>query len=436
MKAEFWYLLIGVLLVLVALSSSMLKKLPLSTTMLYLGLGVALGPLGFGLFRLDPLSQSGLLERIAEVAVIVSLFTTGLKLRVPLRDKLWRVPVQLAFVSMTLTVGLVALVGVYALGLPLGAAVLLGAVLAPTDPVLASDVQLAGPRDTDRLRFSITGEAGLNDGTAFPFVMLGLGLLGVHEIGAWGWRWLAVDVVWAIAGGLTMGAGAGWLIGKLVLYLRRERKEGFGLDEFLALGLIGLVYGGALLAHTYGFLAVFAAGLALRTLERSHTGEEPPEEIAAMALANKDEEIATHPEKAPAYMAGALLGFNEQLERVLEFGLVLLVGAMLTAPLMRWDELWFVAILFLLIRPAAVLLGCPGGGITWRQRGLISWFGIRGIGSIYYLMFAMQHSLAPEIAARLISVTLGVIAVSVVVHGISVTPLMKWYHRGDRLRAG
>ncbi|CAN5783053.1 cation:proton antiporter [soil metagenome] len=429
MKAEYWYLLIGLLLVLVALSSSMLKKLPLSTTMLYLGLGVLLGPLGFGLFRLDPLAQSALLERIAEVAVIVSLFTTGLKLRVPLRDQMWRVPVQLAFLSMTITVGLVALVGVYGLGLPLGAAVLLGAVLAPTDPVLASDVQLAGPGDTDRLRFSITGEAGLNDGTAFPFVMLGLGLLGVHEIGEWGWRWLAVDVVWSILGGLALGAGAGWLIGKLVLYLRRERKEGFGLDEFLALGLIGLVYGGALLAHTYGFLAVFAAGLALRSLERSHSGDEPPEEIAAMALAAQHEEIATHPEKAPAYMAGALLGFNEQLERVLEFGLVLLVGAMLTAPFVRWDELWFVAILFIIIRPIAVLLGCPGGGITARQRGLISWFGIRGIGSIYYLMFAIQHSLPPEFAARLISLTLGVIAVSVVLHGISVTPLMKWYQR-------
>jgi len=430
MKAEFWYLLIGFLLVMVAISSSMLKRLPLSTTMLYLLTGVLLGPVGFDLFHLDPLNHSSLLERIAEVAVIVSLFTTGLKLRVSLRDKLWRVPIQLAFGSMTLTVGLVALVGVYAIGLPLGAAILLGAVLAPTDPVLASEVQLESPTDTDRLRFSITGEAGLNDGTAFPFVILGLGLLGVHEIGEWGWHWVAVDV-WAITGGLAIGAGGGWVIGKLVLYLRRERKEAVGLDEFLALGLVGVVYRGALLAHTYGFLAVFAAGLALRSLERMHTGDQAPEELATPAEAGKEEEIATHPEKAPAYLAGSLLGINEQLERVLEFGLVLLVGTMLTAPFVRWDELWLVVILFVIVRPIAVLLGCPGGGITWQQRGLISWFGIRGIGSIYYLMFAIEHSLPPDLAARLISITLGVVAVSVVVHGISATPLMKWYHKTD-----
>ena len=157
---------------------------------------------------------------------------------------------------MTITVGLVALVGVYVLGLPLGAAILLGAVLAPTDPVLASDVQLESAADTDRFRFSITGEAGLNDGTAFPFVMLGLGLLGLHELGEGGWRWLTVDVVWAITGGLAIGAAGGMAIGRLVVYLRREHKESVGADEFLALGLIAFVYGAAVLTHTYGFLAV------------------------------------------------------------------------------------------------------------------------------------------------------------------------------------
>jgi NhaP-type Na+/H+ or K+/H+ antiporter len=337
---------------------------------------------------------------------------------------------------MTITVALVALVGVYALGLPWGVAVLLGAVLAPTDPVLASDVQLESAADTDRLRFSITGEAGLNDGTAFPFVMLGLGLMGLHELGDWGWRWVAIDVVWAIVGGLAIGAAAGLAVGKLVVYLRREHKESIGADEFLALGLIAFVYGAALLTHTYGFLAVFAAGLALRSLERHHTADTPVEEMIETVTTGKKEEVAAHPQKAPAHMAEALLGFNEQMERVLEVALVLLVGAMLTPQFVSWRDLWFVPVLFLAVRPIAVLLGAPGRRIGKVQRGLICWFGIRGIGSIYYLMYAVGHGVPPEIAARLVSLTLCVIAASVVVHGISAAPLMKWYHARAQATAG
>jgi sodium/hydrogen antiporter len=435
MNASIWYLIIGLLLVGVAVSGSFLKQLPLTATMVYLGLGALLGPVGFGLFAIDPLQSAKLLEHVAEIGVIISLFTTGLKLRVPLRDKLWWIPVRLAFVSMTITVALVALIGVYLLGLPWGAAILLGAVLAPTDPVLASDVQLESPADTDRLRFSITGEAGLNDGTAFPFVMLGLGLMGLHEIGEWGWRWVTVDVLWAIAGGLGIGAGGGLLVGKLVIYLRREHRAGLGADEFLALGLIAVVYGAALFTHAYGFLAVFAAGLALRSLERVHTGEQPVEQMREAVSTGRTEEVATDPKKAPAHMAEALLDFNEQMERVLEVGLVLLVGAMLTPAIVSWRDLWFVPVLFLVVRPIAVLLGATGRQIGTTQRSLVCWFGIRGIGSIYYLMYAVAHGVPPEIASRLVSLTLCVIAVSVVVHGASAAPLMKWYHRRGRRKA-
>ena len=435
MNIELWYLIIGLLLVGVAVSATFLKRLPLTAPMLYLGVGALLGPLGFSLLVVNPIQSATLLEHAAEIAVIVSLFTTGLKLRVPLRDKLWEMPVRLAFVSMAITVGLVALAGVYLLGLPPGAAILLGAILAPTDPVLASEVQLESAADSDRLRFSITGEAGLNDGTAFPFVMLGLGVLGLHEIGDWGWRWVAVDVLWAILGGLAIGTVGGILVGKLVLYLRREHKEGLGADEFLALGLIAGVYGAALLLQTYGFLAVFAAGLALRALERRHTGDTPAEEMVEMASTGDRQEMATHPEKAPAHMAESLLGFNEQMERVLEVALVLLVGAMLTPQFVSWRDLWFVPLLFLIIRPIAVLLGAAGKHVGPIQRGMICWFGIRGIGSIYYLMHGINHGVSPEISARLVSVTLCVMAVSVVVHGMSGTPLMKWYRSRGRALA-
>ena len=427
MKTELLYLIIGVLLVVVALSGTYVKRLPFTPTMVYLGLGVVLGPVGLGLFTVDPLRHAPLLERAAEVAVLISLFTTGLKLRAPLREKIWRVPIRLAFISMTITVGLVALVAFYAMGFPPGAAILLGAILAPTDPVLASEVQLKSAADADKLRFSITGEAGLNDGTAFPFVMLGLGLLGLHDLGEWGWRWVAVDVIWAVAGGLALGGGAGLLLGRLVIYLRREHKEALGLDEFLALGLIASVYGAALLTHTYGFLAVFAAGLALRSIERQHTGAAISKEKVADIMSGDVKERATHPDKATTHMTESLLGFNEQMERVLEVGVVLVLGAMLTPQFIRWQDLWFVAVLFLLIRPLAVITGAPGRKVGTVQRGMICWLGIRGIGSLYYLMYALNKGLPEELATRLISITFCVIAVSVIVHGISVTPLMMWY---------
>ena len=424
-----WYLVAGALLVVMALGGSVLKRLPLTTSILYLAVGFALGQHGAGLIDIDPLAQSGLLERLTEVAVIISLFTAGLKLRAPLSRPRWFIPVRLAFLSMTLTVGLITLVGVAVMGLPLGVAVLLGAILAPTDPVLASDVQLEHPFDRDKLKFGLTGEAGLNDGSAFPFVMLGLGLMGLHDMGDFGWRWFAVDVVWSTLGGLGVGGLLGTMVGRLVVYLRKNHREALGLDDFLALGLIALSYGVALMAHTYGFLAVFAAGVALRRIEMLSSGDRPPEEVMAVTRAVEQEEIATDPEKAPAYMAEAVLGFNEQLERIGEVGVVVLVGGLLTWDLLPVEAVWFVPLLFLVIRPISVEVGLVGSSVAPLQRRLISWFGIRGIGSIYYLMYAIHNGVPAPASQQLLSLVLTVVTVSVVVHGLSVTPLMELYGR-------
>ncbi len=434
MTFEIWFVIVGVLFVFLALANTTLRRLPLSTTMLYLALGVALGPVGLGFSWLDPLAQAAVLERAAEIVVIISLFTAGLKLRLPLSDERWHPPLRLAFVSMTLTVVMVAAVGVLGMGLSLGMAVLLGAVLAPTDPVLASDVQVSDPGDRDRLRFSLTGEAGFNDGTAFPFVMLGLGLLGLHELGDWGWRWLVVDVGWAVVGGLAIGALLGTQAGRLVLYLRHRHEEAVGTDDFLALGLVALTYGLALLMQTYGFLAVFAAGLALRRMERRASARHEREEdtlaeIQAAAKAGKESEVATDPSRATAYMVQAVLGFNEQLERIGQIGIVLVVGGILFTGYLPAEALWFAPILFFVIRPLSVGLGLWGAGVPRVQRALIGWFGIRGVGSVYYLMYAIEHGLSDGQALLLASLVLTVVALSVVVHGTSVTPLMNAYGR-------
>jgi sodium/hydrogen antiporter len=432
-----WALIAGAIFTVMALSGTLLKRLPLSTSMLYLLAGFVLGPAGLALLDPSPEADHAILEAIAEAAVLVSLFAVGLKLTLPLSDRRWRATLRLATASMLITIALLAAIGVLLFDLQIGAAILLAAILAPTDPVLASDVQLADPNDRDAVRFSLTGEGGLNDGTAFPFVMLGLGLLGLRDLGDGYWRWLTVDLLWAVTGGLAIGALCGYAIGKLVLYLRTRHKEAVGLDEFLMLGLIGVAYGGAQLASTYGFLSVFAAGLALQRSQRQLASQESVAVTDAnteKALAgSRKERIATDPQLAGAYMTQAVRGFNEQLERIVEVAVVVIVGAMLSLIVLPNNAIFYLLLLFFVVRPIAVVLGLSGLHIPRDQRMLIGWFGIRGIGSIYYLLYAIGQGLPATLTEQMLSIVLTAVATSIVVHGISVTPLMNFYSaRGGR----
>ncbi len=429
MSFEAWTLLVGVVLIAVAFFGSLLKDLPATAAMIYFAVGVSVGQLGFGVLYFDPVAQAKLIERLAEIAVVVSLFTTGLKIRIPLRDPLWWLPLRLAFVSMTLTVALIATAAVFLFDFSIGAAILLGGILAPTDPVLASEVQVREAGDRERLRFSLSGEAGFNDGTAFPFIMLGLGRIGLHDLGDYGWHWIAVDVVWAIVGGIGIGALAGYGIGRVILYLRKNHCRGLGYDQFLTLGLIGISYGAALLLYAYGFLAVFAAGLALRALERHETGDDREPDEALEEVGDRDSEREKHPDSAAAHLTDEVLEFNEQLEKLIEVALVLTVGTMLTTDFLPFETWFFIPIVILLIRPIAVLIGLVKSEANHAQRGIISWLGMRGIGSIYYLMFAVAHGVPDELSRQLISITVAVIAVSIVVHGLSATIIMNRYGR-------
>ena len=432
MKFEGWYLVLGVLMLGVTILDRLFKRLPVTTTIVYLAVGIVLGPLGFKVASIAPLEGAAFLERITEIAVIVSLFTAGLKLRASLKDRRWKVPIRLAFLSMALTVGLIAGFSMIFLNLPMAAAILLGAILAPTDPVLASDVQLEHPDHRDRLRFSLTAEAGLNDGTAFPFVMLGLGLLGLHEIGQGGWRWFTVDLVWAVGGGLGIGGLLGTMVGKLVVHQRNKHEETAGRDEFISLGLIGVSYGIALFLHAYGFLAVFAAGLALRHIELESANSASNGSTEMTPTGSQPESASDATDKTPRQMAKAVLGANEQLERILEIGLVLMLGSMLTSDLLTWGSVWLASALFLVIRPAAVLIGTSFTETTLVHKTLLGWFGIRGIGSLYYLMYAIQRGLSDGLANHLIGLVLGVITISIFVHGFSATPIMNFYERRKR----
>jgi NhaP-type Na+/H+ or K+/H+ antiporter len=418
MHPELWFFSVGLLLIVMTISMASLKRLPLTAAILYLCVGFALGPSGLGLVQFDPMIHAGMFEHLSEVAVIISLFTAGLKLRLPLTAREWRVPFLLASLSMLVTILLVAAMGVFFLSLSLGAAVLLGAILAPTDPVLAASVQVLGPEDKDKLRFSLTGEAGLNDGTAFPFVMLGMGLLGLRELGGFGWRWFLLDAVWAVCGGWLVGTLLATFISRLIVYLRRKHEETQSLDDFLALGLICLTYGVALWMKACGFLAVFAAGLALRRGERKETQRRSD-------LVEDEDDPHPRRETPSANMARGVLNFNEQLERFGESVVVLSLGSMISRQDFSLWSLGLAVTLIFVIRPLSVLLFTRATEPSHRR--LISWFGIRGIGSLYYLAFVIEQGLSRELATDIKKATFAVVTCSIMMHGVSSAPLMMRY---------
>jgi NhaP-type Na+/H+ or K+/H+ antiporter len=297
MTTATWFILLGSLLLVVGFTAAYIKTVPATSAIVYLLIGFVLGPTGFNLFHFNPLEESALLELLTEVAVLISLYCTGVKMPAPATFKRWRNPLQLAVFSMTLTVGLVTLFGYYWLALPLGAAVLLGAVVAPTDPVLATEVQVRHADDNDQLRFALTCEAGMNDGSAFPFVMLGLGLLGLHDLGDAGWRWIVVDVVWASGAGIGIGILAGCGVGWLARKIRTAFSGAEFLEIFLGLGLIAFAYGVSLLVDAWGFLAVFSAAVALRHTELTlYSGDSRiPGQIFAIQRRNCGNQTSTKP---------------------------------------------------------------------------------------------------------------------------------------------
>lgn len=424
-----WSLMVGVLLVAMVMLGTV-SRMPLSSAMIYLAVGYVLGPDALGVLTPDPIHDAWLLRPIAEIAVLISLFTVGLKMGIPLADARWWFPVKLASLSMTITVASIAAAAVWLLNMPLGAAVLLGAILSPTDPVLASGFQIRTASNPERVRFSLAGEGGLNDGTAFPFVMLGLGLLGLDELGPHGLRWWTLTVAWGTFGGLLIGGALGAAIGWVVVHLRTRLGAQARWDQFLSLGLIACAYGAAQLSLASGFLSVFAAGLAL------HRVKEQPRVVAGLledkvTTADARTDRATHSHHASVAMTEGVREFNEQVEKVAELTIVLLVGAMLPHIAASATIAWFIVLLFVLIRPLAVLAATPGERFARDQRMIVGWFGIRGIGSVFYLFFAIQSGVDNDLAHQLVTLTLAAVAGSIMVHGITAYPFMRWYAAGQ-----
>ena len=430
MSTTAWFILIGCLMLARGLGADGIARLPLTSAMAYLGVGLLLGPMFLGLFSFDLVQQAPLLETLTEIAVLISLFSAGVKMPVPFSLARWLAPLRLAWLSMAISVALVAAFACLVLGLPLGAGILLGAILAPTDPVLATDVQLRHAGDREQLRFMLTSEAGMNDGSGFPFVMLGLGLLGLHELGPHGVTWLWRDLVWASAGAIALGAAGGALLAWLGWQVRAKEPKHAMLDDLAALGLIALVYGVSTWLHAWGFLAVFFAGVALRQTELRLAGA--PKDRHGLLQAEETHAVSAarpHDSDVTLTVSGESLVFKEHLERLSELTLVLLLGGAVTAAAWSWQA-WSVALFLLLVaRPASVMLGLLASGTSMRLRGLAAWFGVRGIGSLYYLSYAIAHGLADGMARELADITLVVVILSIVAHGLTVKPLLERYWR-------
>lgn len=435
-----WMAVLGSILLILTLASAYLRWLPITTSTLYLLFGLAIGPLGLGLWEMKLTDVAEWLEHLTEIAVLFSLFSGGMKLRLRFSDPAWRSAYLLAGPVMVACILGVALVCHYGLGLSVGLSLVIGAVLAPTDPVLASLVQVNHARDFDRLRYGLSGEAGLNDGMAFPFVFFAL--LWIQHEGApqeWVGEWALHRLLWAVPAGLLIGFILGRGVGRLAIYLRtRHRDAAISPNDFLAMALIALSYWLAETVSAWGFLAAFAAGIGLRHAEvASSDNSSVPAEEVALAVPKEGgtieevKEQVSHtdePKVVAGLLVGEILSFGDIVERVLEVLLVTLLGALLA---FHWD--WravpLALALFCIIRPLSVVALVRGNSLSEGQRWLMGWFGIRGIGSLYYLSYVLNHGLEGPAAEEAIGLTLSVVALSICLHGLSTQPLLDRYER-------
>ncbi|MBM3604738.1 MAG: sodium:proton antiporter [Alphaproteobacteria bacterium] len=395
----------GFLIALVAWLPLALRRLPLSLPIICIGIGMGIFSLPWVTFAPLPLDHPDFTERFAEFVVIIALMGAGLKIDRILGLRAWRVTWRLIFITLPLGIAMIALLGGTLLGLPWIIALLLGAVLAPTDPVLASDVQVGPPisGEEDEVRFALTSEAGVNDGAAFPFVHLTIALAASAATGeAWAWEWLTYNVFWEIGAGVAGGYLVGRLFGWLTFHVpAKTRLEKTG-DGLIALSATFVSYGLTEAIHSYGFLSVFVTALTFRQAHRSHGFHKQMHDL------------------------------TEQVERLAMMVFLLLFGGALVnglfGPLRPQDIIGAIVIL-LVIRPVTGLIGLAGFPAPWHEKATIAFFGIRGIGSFYYLAYGLNHMQAESAGPRLWAIVGLVVLLSILMHGLSVTPIMRWLDR-------
>ena len=390
----------GVLIALVAWLPIALKRLPLSLPIICIAIGAAVFLLPQVTLRPLPVLYPDITERFTEFVVIIALMGAGLKIDRRFGWRRWAITWRMLAITMPLCILAITLLGQSMLGLPLAAALLLAASLAPTDPVLAADVQVGPPRtgDEDEVRFGLTSEAGLNDGAAFPFVHLAILLAVALPSGEpWLAEWLTYRVLWEIGGGVVGGWLVGWAFGWLTFHVPAETKLARTGDGLIALSATLVSYGLTEIVHVYGFLAVFVTALTFRSTHREH-----------------DFQLEMH-------------ALTEQVERLAMMVLLILFGGALVSGLLAsvgWIEALAAVIILLVVRPLTGWLALIGFRADRGEKRTLAFFGIRGVGSIYYLAFGINHMAVGD-AERLWGIVGLVVLVSILLHGLTVTPIMR-----------
>ena len=344
----------------------------------------------------DPADHPLISIHLTELVVIISLMGTGLKIDQPFSFRTWATPFRLVSITMILCIAIVAWLAVWLLGFDIPSAILLGAVLAPTDPVLASDVQVDPPMEgrKENVRFSLTAEAGMNDGMAFPFTWLAI-ILAVNGTDAgsdWG-IWLVRDVIYKIIAGVVCGIACGRLLAYLVFYLPENKKMVVIRDGFVAVAVTLMVYGITEMVYGYGFIAVFVTAITLRNYELHHKYHKK------------------------------LHDFTDQIERILLSIVLIVFGGTLVHGILlplNWNMLILGIVFIVLVRPITAWIGMIGTKLKVKEKFVISFFGIRGIGSFFYLAFALHQTKFSQ-AKELWAVVSLIVLLSLLIHGITAT---------------
>ncbi|MCL6261004.1 cation:proton antiporter [Aquiflexum sp. TKW24L] len=407
-------LLVGLAILAATFLPRFLSSSPVSMPMIVLGIGVIAGLLTIDIDPGFMYSKTKILESVTEIAVIIALMEAGLKIDRLFGWKTWRIPWRLLSITMLLTILLIWLTGWWIGGLVPATALLLGAVMAPTDPVLASDIQVAAPNkgakdeesgkreeephtEEDEVRFSLTSEAGLNDGLAFPFTYLAVFIAASGFSQEVVWSWLATHVIYKIAVGVGIGYFVGRLAGKHLLSISAYSDHSRAISGLASLALTLILYGVTELPAGYGFIAVFVGALALRRFDPDHS-----QHTHLHGFIDKTQRIMT------AFM-------------ILAFGIVLGLGFLSGVTM---AEMMIAVLIVFLIRPLSGVLGLLGSGLPKKEIGAISFLGLRGIGSLYYFYYAINIQ-EFEGQNSVLNIMMVTILLSIVVHGVLSPVIMK-----------
>ena len=423
MSVDQLYLVGGVSLLLAVVLPIVLKRVALSApiVLVVIGLGLGFMPLPQG-FVIEPVGSRAAIEHLTELTVIVALMGVGLALDRPLSLKSWasfrrwHTTWRLLAIGMPLAILGTWLLGTWVLGLSAGSALLLAGALAPTDPVLAADVQVEGPTteelddigERDEVRFALTSEAGFNDALAFPFVYAAIFLAEQQQLGDFVLRWLSWELVGKTVLGAAVGVACGWALGRLAFHGHDTLRLAEKGEPLLALAATFVAYGLAEVVGGWGFLAVFACALAIRAMERGHDYHAEMHDLV------------------------------EQIELLLTLLVLLLLGVSFADGLLAdldWPGFLVAVLVLFVVRPLTAGIALLGSdrhahregevGLGPRERIVTAFFGVRGIGSVYYLAYACGAATFPD-GSYLWSVVGATILLSVLVHGVLATPAMRW----------